>query len=82
MRPFLFYLRDKQGHEVDLVLQDGQELTFIEIKRASRIDERDVAGLAYFAERHSSKSVARLSLSRERYPLSRDLEVIPVQDIS
>ena len=83
VRPFLFYLRDKQGHEVDLVLQDGQELTFIEIKRASRIDERDVAGLAYFAERHSSKKrSAVISLSRERYPLSRDLEVITVQDIS
>ena len=82
-RPLLFYLRDKQGHEVDLVLQDGQELTFFEIKHASRIDERDLGGLRYFAERYlSKKGSAVISLSRERYPLSRDIEVVPAHYIS
>ena len=44
------FWRTKSGYEVDFVLGDGE--VAIEVKGASRIDRRDLRGLAAFSENH------------------------------
>jgi uncharacterized protein len=44
----LYFYRDNQGHEIDLMLKHGAELTGIEIKSASTWHSSFKHGLEYF----------------------------------
>lgn len=45
-----YHYRDKDQVEVDLVIERGQEIWGVEVKRAASIQPKDIAGLAKFAE--------------------------------
>lgn len=45
-----YHYRDKDGVEVDLVIERGHEIWGVEVKRAASIQTKDVNGLAKFAE--------------------------------
>jgi predicted AAA+ superfamily ATPase len=71
--PIRFW-RTKTGLEVDFVLGDGE--VAIEVKGASRVDRRDLRGLAAFAEEHAPRASYLVSLeSTERQ--SGAVRVIP-----
>jgi predicted AAA+ superfamily ATPase len=46
----LHHLRDKDGYEVDIVVQCGTRYTGLEIKAASSVGERDFSGLKRLRE--------------------------------
>jgi len=80
--PPLFYARDKQGHEVDLVIEDGRNIVLIEVKARATIRDDDAGGLRYFLNSYPNGTRGCIiSLSKERYPLDRNIEVLPVEDI-
>lgn len=46
--PKLYYFRDLQGHEVDLIYQEGRQLLPIEIKASSTFHADFLKGISYF----------------------------------
>ena len=48
VEPPLYYWRDSQGHEVDLLIEDGERLLPIEIKSAQTISSTMFEGLHYW----------------------------------
>lgn len=47
-RPGLYFWRDSQGHEIDAVIEQGQQLTAVEIKAGKTINTSFIDGLAYW----------------------------------
>jgi len=79
----LYYARDKQGHEVDLVVEDGTALKLFEIKAKATIRDDDVSGLRYFFKKYQNAiRGAVISLSKEWYPFDREIDVLPVDTIN
>lgn len=58
----LYHLRDKDGYEVDIVLQLGTRYAGIEIKAASSVGERDFRGLKRLREILGAKFHAGIAL--------------------
>lgn len=48
LMPDLYYFRDSNGNEVDLVIQDGRRLTAVEIKSAATLSADQLKGLKRF----------------------------------
>ncbi|MBR4518815.1 MAG: ATP-binding protein [Victivallales bacterium] len=48
--PPLYYWRDSQGHEVDLLIEDGEELYPIEIKSGQTVSGNMMSGLDYWCK--------------------------------
>lgn len=48
MMPDLYYFRDSNGNEVDLIIQNGRDLTAVEIKSASTFSFEQLKGLKKF----------------------------------
>jgi len=66
--PPIYYLRDKEGHEVDLVVEDGG-LHLFEIKLSVSIKVESHQGLNYFANT-SNKFVSKNIISLIEKPMS------------
>lgn len=74
------HFRTRRGAEVDFIVSVGRELWAIEVKASSRVDVRDLKGLAAFADRAGKVSrqiVVFLGARRQR--LDR-VEVLPLED--
>jgi hypothetical protein len=56
LRPDLYFYRDTQGNEVDLILREGRKLVPIEIKSASTFTEDFVRGIEHFRKTVGSRS--------------------------
>jgi predicted AAA+ superfamily ATPase len=81
--PPLFYFRDKEGHEVDVLIEHGQRLFPIEIKRAARVSPHDVRQIIYL-QRQDPRRVGMgtvIALSAHAYPMSEAIRVLPVTAI-
>jgi len=48
MEPPMYFWRDKMGHEVDCIIQDGQDLTPVEIKAGKTVTQSYFTGLDYW----------------------------------
>lgn len=59
--PSIYYLRDKEGHEVDLVIEDNG-LHLVEIKLSAAIKEDFSLGMNYFAKK-SDKFISKSVIS-------------------
>lgn len=46
--PQIYFWRDKTGHEVDCIIQQGQTLTAVEIKSARTVNQRFFEGIEYW----------------------------------
>ena len=80
--PPLYYFRDKEGHEVDVLIEDEQKIHPIEIKLASRIQANDCSGIEYLQKKLSNCAPGSvLCLSPKRYSITRTIEAIPVGEI-
>lgn len=77
IEPSLYYLRDKEGHEVDLVMEkDG--LNMIEIKLTASIRKEDSDNMEYFSGK-SDKIVSKsiVSLVDSQLITSNNIKYIP-----
>jgi len=54
LRPDAFFWRDSTGHEIDLVLEKGDQLLAVEIKSGETLDDDFFKGLKYFKTLTSS----------------------------
>jgi len=78
--PF-YYLRDKEGHEVDLVIEDNG-VHLIEIKLSAAVKEDQYHNLAYFASKSdkiTSKTI--ISLVDKTITVSNGVKFIPYTEI-
>ena len=50
LKPELYFFRDHNGMEIDLILRQGRDLTGVEIKSASTLHAKMRAGLMRFDE--------------------------------
>lgn len=80
--PSLFYIRTRDGLEVDLVIENAQKLHLFEIKSSSTITENHAISLK--RARRDLPNVARsavISASKESYPLDKNIYNYRWQDI-
>lgn len=47
----IFHFRDRDGHEVDAILQRGGRTVGVEVKSSTRVDRRDASGLMWLRDR-------------------------------
>jgi uncharacterized protein len=80
--PPIYYLRDKEGHEVDLVVEDNG-LHMFEIKLSANIKNENHQGLNYFSQK-SNKFISKniISLIEKPISLSDGVEYVPFTAIS
>ncbi len=57
-QPDLFFHRDRKGHEVDLLVDRGAQLTAVEIKAGQTVAADFFAGLDRFADRFTDEATA------------------------
>jgi hypothetical protein len=78
-RPAFHYYRDKDGREIDLLIEYDGRLWPVEIKKAALVREADTAAFRTLAGRGSLIGHgAVVCLGAERMPLNREVDVIPV----
>ena len=83
LEPPIYYYRDKEGHEVDLILEKDQVLHPIEIKLASLIKDRDVHNLTYFYKKNKNVGKgAVVCLSSNHFLKDRFTEIVPVDTLN
>ena len=73
------YWRTGDGKEVDFVLYGERGLLAVEVTRASRFRDQDLAGLRLFCEDYPEASGCLLYGGQERYRFKR-IDVVPLAD--
>jgi uncharacterized protein len=80
----LSHFRDRDGHEVDLVLEhaDGR-VVGVEVKATRSVSSRDTSGLRFLAERLGDRFHAGFVLScmPEPIPLGQKLTALPIETL-
>ncbi|NJO70022.1 MAG: ATP-binding protein [Bacteroidetes bacterium] len=75
-KPDIYFWRDNYGHEVDIVLEKGQELLPIEIKSGKTINPDMLKGLEYWLKLSDCKK-GYLLYSGDESRLSNKIEIVP-----
>ncbi len=80
VRPPLYYYRDADKNEIDLLVEDGDTLHPVEIKAGSDPEKSMVKAFQYL---HNNKNKrvgtgAVICLAKERLPLTDDVWILPV----
>lgn len=80
-QPAFYYLRDKEGHEVDLVIEDNG-LHLFEIKLSASVKDEHSRNLNYFVSK-SEKFVSKTVISLVERPIiiSSDIKYLPYTSI-
>ncbi len=79
VRPPLYYYRDKDKNEIDLLIEDGSTLYPIEIKTSSDPTKKMVNAFRYL-KNIPTKTIgpgALICLAKERLPLTSDVSIVP-----
>lgn len=80
--PVYFY-RDKEGREVDLILELEGKLYPIEIKLSASVNAADLANIAYLRNKSKEFGPGTIICFSERIiPIDKNNEIIPVSQIS
>lgn len=80
--PPLYYFRDKQGHEVDVLIEENQKLYPIEIKQRAKAHADDFKGIEYLRKLYPRVGVGALvGFSPEIRPWDRNNFVVPFDQI-
>jgi predicted AAA+ superfamily ATPase len=74
--PNLFFFRDNNRNEVDLIYKKSRELIPIEIKSASTFNKKFLAGIHYFRKVTAKAGKGYLIYSGELTPAMDDVEVL------
>ncbi|MFV1984747.1 MAG: DUF4143 domain-containing protein [Thiohalomonadales bacterium] len=73
----LYYFRDNNGNEVDLILDYSDTYVAIEIKSSATISTQFFKGLNYYSNINKSISKKYLLFGGEETDLFNDIEIIP-----
>ncbi len=82
LEPPLWFWRDKEGHEVDVLIAEDGKLFAVEVKLSAAPDRKALAGMRAI-ERSGTQLAegAVICLAQERMPLTRTVQVIPVSHL-
>lgn len=72
----LYYYRDSNGNEVDLVFQNGRELVAIEIKSSSTFSSSQLKGIKNFKQLAKNVTKSYLIYNGKEISLSDDVEAV------
>lgn len=79
--PPVFYLRDKEGHEADLLIEDDG-LNLVEIKLTASVKDADMKNLDYFSSKSDKfKSKTIVSLIESSITAGKSIKYIPYTSI-
>jgi predicted AAA+ superfamily ATPase len=82
IEPPLHFFRDKEGHEIDLLIEKNQKLYPVEIKMASRITPDHARHIYYLKKRNRKVAEgAIIGLVPHSGMLEREIEILPVDAI-
>ncbi len=73
----LYFYRDSNGKEVDLILESAHDLHLVEIKLKKTIHPADARSLASFPETGCEQNKYLLSCHPDVAPLTRDIQALP-----
>lgn len=73
MEPPMYYWRDLQGHEVDLIIENGEKLFPIEIKSGQTVSGTMLDGLNYWRKLTQSSAGMLIYGGRDNYTRNRTL---------
>jgi len=80
--PNLYFYRDSNGNEVDLIFESGRELIAIEIKSAATFFQKQLTGLRKFQEISPRCKRGYLTYSGENISLSGGFEVLNFKNVA
>lgn len=78
----LYFFRDSNGNEVDIVIQNGRELVPVEIKSSSTFNKNFSKGIKKFIEISKSSEKGEIIYSGDYFPSTDDYEVRNFKNIS
>ena len=79
LQPPLYYFRDKEGHEIDLLIEQNAKIYPLEIKLAASINSSHAANVEYIQKK--MKNADRgwiICLTDKLIPYNRNIDIIPV----
>ena len=79
--PDLYFFRDSNGNEVDLVFQDGREIVAIDIKSASTFSSSQLKGLVRFKKTSDRIKKSYLVFNGDPVKLSDNTEAIHFKEL-
>lgn len=83
MEPPLYYLRDKEGHEIDILIEHERTLYPVEVKIAARVTPADCAHMIYFRGKISRMGQGTvITPASAVQPIDREYTIIPFWMIS
>lgn len=77
----LYFFRDSNGNEVDIIMQKGRSLVPVEIKSASTFNKSFVKGLIKFRQLTPQSDKGQLIYSGDFFPITDDYEVKNFTDV-
>ena len=79
-QPRIYFWRTADGHEVDFVVEEGTKLTPLEAKLTSTPTRGHAQGIEKFQQQFGERAGRGfvVCLCRERFPLSREVEAVPL----
>ena len=77
----LYFFRDYQGNEIDLLFKSGSQLTGVEIKAAATWNSSFKKGLQRFAESNAALTRSYVVYSGERMAFSDGVEALPYTSV-
>lgn len=82
-RPLLWFFRDHQGHEVDLVIEEDRFLFPVEVKNAKRVRNEDLHGILFLRQQHDNVAhAAVITPSGPSRPFDRNTTILPVDAVA
>lgn len=78
----LYFFRDSNGNEVDIIMQKGRSLVPVEVKSASTFNKSFVKSIIKFRQIASQSEKGQLIYSGDFYPITDDYEVKNFTDVA
>ncbi len=79
--PDLYYFRDSNGNEVDVVLQNGRRLSAVEIKSAATFSAAQLKGLRQFKNTAPEVGESYLVYNGDSYALGDCIQAVHYKDV-
>lgn len=80
--PDLYFYRDTNGNEVDILFQDGRELVAIEIKSASTFSSSQLSGIKRFKKASNQTGRSYLVYNGDNISLSEQINAINFKHVN
>ncbi|CAA6806328.1 MAG: Unknown protein, partial [uncultured Thiotrichaceae bacterium] len=81
-KPNLYFFRDSQGREIDILHKSGRDLLGIEIKSSSTWNASFKKALQHFSKNHHTLIKSYIAYSGENKAFSDHIEALNFRDIS